>query len=254
MQAGTQDRNGGDSGPLILILNDEYRLDGPEKTGFVADGIRERGRIDWIDLSRGAALPEALDRYDGLVLTGGEMSVFEAGNKDRVARLADTYLSFNGARKPVLGLCLGAQIIAQAHGASVERMHRMQFGFDLLRPTDHARDDPVLSWLQGGVRVFEAHRDRFSLPAGSVQLMVGADEPNQVFRMGTTSYAFQCHFEATRDLIVEWADFIARDLAPWLGDDAEDRLGAVFGEMDDAMPEAEQFARRVMNGWMGLFD
>jgi GMP synthase (glutamine-hydrolysing) len=243
-----------DAGPTIMILNDEHRITGPEDTGHVAEGIhRAGGRIEWIDLAHGGSLPRSIDAYDGIVLTGGEMSVFDESEADRVARLTDTYLAFQDAGKPVLGLCLGAQIMAQAHGARVERMDRTQFGFEVVRPTETAADDPVLAGIAPSSRVFEGHRDRFAVPQDAVTLMVGDEEPNQVFRVGAAGYAFQCHFEATRALIIEWIKLYDGDLAPWLGEDGEARKAAVLRDLDEAMPEAERFAERVMQGWMGLF-
>jgi GMP synthase-like glutamine amidotransferase len=210
------------------------------------------GRIDWLRAIDGEPLPATAAGHDALVLTGGEMSVFDELRADHVRRVGDLYLSFRARGRPVLGSCLGAQLMAHALGAKVERMARMEFGFETLRTTEAAADDPVFASVPGTWRLFEAHRDRFALPEGAVLLMTGDGEPNQAFRADPAGYAFQCHFEAPAGLVRKWTAGIRKHLGSWLEGEADDRPDRILAEVDAAMPGQEAFARKVMEAWLGL--
>jgi GMP synthase (glutamine-hydrolysing) len=243
------------TGPRILFANCEARMTGPAATGFVAEAIDAGGgRIDWVDVHAGGSLPSDLSEYDGLVLPGGEMSVFDPKHGDLVSRLCDVYLDFQGAGKPVLGLCLGAQIMVRALGGRVERMDYTEFGFETVRTTAAAGQDPMFAAVIGEHRIFEAHRDRFEIPDGAIPMMVGTTEHNQVFRVDPLGYGFQCHFEVTRQLAEKWILMMERELLPWLGENGLERIARVRAELDEAMPRAEAFARSLMAGWMNYFE
>jgi GMP synthase (glutamine-hydrolysing) len=240
--------------PRILFANCERRIVGPELTGHIAGEILAAGlRIDWIDLHKGGHLPVDAGSHDGLVLPGGEISVFDPAHADIVDRLCRLFLAFHAAGKPVLGSCLGAQIMVRALGGRVERMDHTEFGFEPLTTTPEAEDDPIFGPLAGTHRIFEVHHDRFEFPPGAVAMMRGIQEPNQVFRIGTAGYGFQCHFEVTRELALKWILMMETELLPWLGPDGPSRIARVRHEVDTVLPAASDFARRVMQGWIGLF-
>jgi GMP synthase (glutamine-hydrolysing) len=241
--------------PRILFANCERRIVGPEQTGHIANEILAAGcRIDWVDLHKDGDLPSDTGSYDGLVLPGGEISVFDPAHSHIVDRLCRLFLDFHAAGKPVLGSCLGAQIMVRALDGRVERMDYTEFGFEPLTTTPEAADDPVFGPLAGTHRIFELHHDRFEFPPGAVAMMRGLQEPNQVFRIGTAGYGFQCHFEVTRELAMKWIQMMETDLLPWLGPDGPSRIARVRQEVDTVLPASSDFARRVMQGWIGLFD
>jgi GMP synthase-like glutamine amidotransferase len=243
------------TGPRILFANCEPRLTGPELTGHIAAEIAAGGgQIEWIDLHKGERPPADATGHDGLVLPGGEISVFDPAHAATVDRLCDLYLSFQAADKPVLGSCLGGQIMVRALGGRVERMGYTEFGFEALSTTPEAADDPVFGPVAGTHRIFEVHRDRFEFPPGSVPMMRGIDEPNQIFRVGGASYGFQCHFEVTRELALKWIRMMEQELLPWLGPDGPERVARARRDLEIVMPAAASFARRVMAGWLGLFE
>jgi GMP synthase-like glutamine amidotransferase len=84
-------------------------------------------------------------------------------------------------------------------------------------------------------------------------MMRGVQEPNQVFRVGATGYGFQCHFEVTREIALKWIMMMETELLPWLGADGPARIARVRHDVDTMLPAATDFARRVMQGWIGLF-
>jgi GMP synthase (glutamine-hydrolysing) len=241
--------------PRILFANCEPRIVGPALTGHIAAEILAAGcEIDWVDLHKGDRLPAGTEAHDGLVLPGGEISVFDPAHAETVDRLCKVFLDFQAAGKPVIGSCLGAQIMVRALGGRVERMDYTEFGFEALTTTPEAVDDAVFGPLAGAFRIFELHHDRFEFPPGAVAMMRGTQEPNQVFRVGAAGYGFQCHFEVTRELALTWIRMAETDLLDWLGTDGPARIARARHDVDTVLPSAEEFARRVMQGWIGLFD
>ncbi|MDR2800886.1 MAG: type 1 glutamine amidotransferase, partial [Desulfovibrio sp.] len=107
------------------------------------------------------------------------------------------------AGKPVAGICLGAQLLARAHGGTVAPMEFPEFGFTRLSVTPEGRDDPVLGKDASLPLFMEYHQDAFTLPPGGLLLVRGEACANQMFRVGR-SYGFQFHLEAEAGTMAEW--------------------------------------------------
>jgi GMP synthase (glutamine-hydrolysing) len=136
----------------------------------------------------------------GLVVLGGEMGVTDVR---LYPFLADERALIAGAHDlglPVLGLCLGAQLLASALGAKVHARRCSEVGW---LEVNHLVDDPVLG-PPGPRRQFQWHYDSFELPAGAERLAASHLCPNQAFRIGT-SYGLQFHPEVSADLVARWA-------------------------------------------------
>jgi GMP synthase (glutamine-hydrolysing) len=150
------------------------------------------------------ALPESDDGYAGLAILGGPMDAFDDAGYPHFQKLFALIHVFKRQEKPVIGLCLGGQLIARAHGASVGRMAEKELGFVELAPTPAAADDPLFRDIPVKPRLMEWHQDRFELPEGAVELLAGTACPHQVFRMGGKTYGFQPHPEASFETIRHW--------------------------------------------------
>jgi len=111
------------------------------------------------------------------------------------------------ARKtPVLGICLGAQLLARSLGAELRRAERAEIGWHEVQPTLAGRDDSVLGAFRPSEQVFQWHSDTFELPSDAVHLAQGADGAcaQQAFRYGENAYGLQFHLEANAALIDRW--------------------------------------------------
>ena len=105
---------------------------------------------------------------------------------------------------PALGICLGAQLLAHALGASVSRARQPEIGWYPLHATDAGRDDPVLAPLGASTPVFQWHGCRFDIPHGAVHLARSDACEQQAFRWGDNAYGFQFHLEMDQPLIERW--------------------------------------------------
>lgn len=151
--------------------------------------------------NRGDPLPSRFDAFAGTCVLGGPMST---GSDDRFParrrELAWLERVLAGDR-PVLGICLGAQLMARALGAAVERdpLGRTEVGYREVTPA--TEDD---AWLDAPTHFYQWHRDVFELPSGAECFARGVDFPNQGFRYGSRILGLQFHPEITRATIERW--------------------------------------------------
>ena len=107
---------------------------------------------------------------------------------------------------PVLGVCLGAQLLAKAMGARVTKNPVPEIGWMPICPTEEAAGDPVLGSIRRGDPVFQWHSETFDLPSGAVQLAYSERCSQQAFRYGQRVYGVQFHPEVDSAIIQEWLD------------------------------------------------
>jgi GMP synthase (glutamine-hydrolysing) len=172
--------------------------------GLVGMALHERAAL--IDLWTpwtGQPLPETPDA-DALVVFGGEQSATDDDIHPYLPALARLMATYTRADKPVLGICLGGQLLARAFGAENHLGTTPEFGWVDVSLTDAGRADPVFSVLPESFPVVQWHSDTFSLPQGAVRLAANATAQNQAFRIGRATYGTQFHFEASRAVVADW--------------------------------------------------
>jgi GMP synthase (glutamine-hydrolysing) len=184
-----------------------------EGPGLIERIGRERGfafKTSRMDL--GDSLPPA-SGIGGLVVMGGPIGVYEADHHPHLA--AEMALIGECIREglPVLGVCLGSQLMAGALGARVFPGHGPEIGAGEVRLTAEGEADPVLGPSGPSIPTFHWHGDTFDLPAGAVLLASSAAYPHQAFRAGARAYAFQFHVEVDRGLARAWAPRLPEGIA-----------------------------------------
>lgn len=164
-------------------------------------------------------LPE-LGSFDALVVFGGEQSARDDHTHPYLPALA-ALMAESGARgHAVLGICLGAQLLARGLGAENRLGAAPEFGWCDVTLTDEGRADPVLSHLPATFPIFQWHSDTFTLPDGTIRLAGSGTATNQSFRIHRATYAMQFHFEASRAVVADWnrqfPDAVERNSPGWL--------------------------------------
>lgn len=176
-----------------------------EPLGTLDPLIRQRGhRMRFVNFEREPDAQVDVSHYRGLIVLGGPMNVAEAGQRAHLRTEMHAIECMLAQGKPVLGICLGAQLLAHVLGARVWRQARPEIGWHRLCTTAAGRADAVLAPLGAGIDVFQWHACRFDLPAGAVHLAATAGCPPQAFRYGEHAYGFQFHLEMDRPLIERW--------------------------------------------------
>jgi GMP synthase-like glutamine amidotransferase len=174
--------------------------------GLVGAALSEAGaQVDLRRAHLGEPLPDASHGHDGIVILGGEQNALADATCLWFPGLLGLVRGFAEADKAVLGICLGAQLVARAFGAENILERPVEFGWHMVRPTQAGRSDPVLAGLGEASPVFHWHEDTFTLPPGATHLAASAMTEHQAFRIGRAVYGVQFHFEADRSLVEDWS-------------------------------------------------
>jgi GMP synthase-like glutamine amidotransferase len=185
------------------------RTEGP---AFFADWLAAR-RLDWqlVALDEGASVPADPRAFAGIGMMGGPMSVNDAlpWIEPACALLRDAV----AARVPVIGHCLGGQLLARALGAPVARAAQAEIGWI---DVDVDASPGSREWFGGRARfaAFQWHYDAFALPAGATRVLSNGFNPNQAYTIDGLHIGMQCHVEMTADLVDVWCRSAQDELPP----------------------------------------
>ena len=184
----------------VLIMK-HIEIEGP---GLIEYCLKQ-GNIFYqiLNLSTAAHFPK-LDDLTHIILLGGPMNVHE---EDRYPFLREEDLFIKEAiqrGKSILGICLGAQLIAKALGAKVFKAPMKEIGWYDVSLTEIGSKDPLFSTLPKTFPVFQWHEDTFELPRSSKLIATSPSVPHQAFRYGEKVFGLQFHLEVTEEMIQEW--------------------------------------------------
>ena len=182
--------------PILIILHQEHST-----PGRVGQKLLERGyQLDIRRPPLGCDLPDTLEEHAGAVMFGGPMSAYD--DEPFLKRETDWIGVPLKEDKPFLGLCLGAQLLAQHMGAAVkpDPHGRVEVGYYPIEPTPEG--EALIHWPR---MVYQWHRDGFELPSGATRL-AGADGPfpEQAFLAGSSAFGLQFHPELTFAMTYRW--------------------------------------------------
>jgi GMP synthase-like glutamine amidotransferase len=206
-------------------------------SGVHAQVVRERGDeiVEWIPAQQPAP---AVQDFDAALVFGGAMHVDHEGEHPWLRGEKALLRELLAAATPTLGVCLGAQLLADVAGGVVARMAAPEIGWTPVELTPEGRMDPLLGALPETFDAFQWHSYEFSPPAGA-PLLARSVACLQAFRLATApSWGIQFHAEATGETITGWIDDYRSD---------ED---AVRAELDWEALESE--TKRLIAGWNEL--
>jgi GMP synthase (glutamine-hydrolysing) len=217
-----------------------------ENLGTIADAL-EAAALAWqyVRIFDGHPVPQSIKGAGGLIVMGGPMGVYQTERYPWLRDEMKLILDAIAQNKPVLGVCLGAQIVAAALGASVARNSAgKEIGWHPVRLEAAARDDRLMHGLPETFTPFHWHGDIFELPAGAVSLASSEKTPCQAFRYGENVYAFQFHFEVTREGVAAMA-------AEWPRELEKERIAAdrMIADCERFVPPLESMAEQVFSRW-----
>ncbi|HEX3597302.1 MAG TPA: type 1 glutamine amidotransferase [Polyangiaceae bacterium] len=219
----------------------------PEGPGLVADALRTHDvgvAVTRPDL--GEPVPERLDGEVGLLVMGGPMGVYEVERHPYLAHEQRLIESALRAEVPVLGICLGSQLLAATLGARVAPGPRKEIGwFDVTR-TEESETDPLLGRAPRTFRALHWHGDVFDLPEGAVSLAHSRLTEHQAFRFGEHAHGLLFHLEAGHSQVVAMTKEFASELRE-AGVDGD----VLVAETPAAVRDAAPIASAVFASWAG---
>lgn len=224
-----------------------FRFSATEGPGYFATFL-DRHRIPWrvIALDAGEPVPQRLEGIAGIGMMGGAMSVnddllwvrpMEALLRDAVA-----------GDVPVIGHCLGGQLLAKSLGVPVTRSPNIEIGWHdvVLEPTPLARE-----WFgeRERFRTFEWHNESFALPPGATRVLTNAACPNQAYVLGN-SIGLQCHIEMTRELVEIWVRDGVGELRPRASTDYVQSGAEITATLDADLAGLNRSADTIYTRWI----
>jgi len=186
----------------VLIIK-HAEIEGP---GLIED-LLVQGKTPYqmIELYLNTPLPNP-ESFSHVVILGGPMNVFE---EDQYPFLRNEDLFIKEAiqrGRAILGICLGAQLIAKALGAKVFKAPVKEIGWYDVSLTKVGSQDPFFSNLPKIFPVFQWHEDTFEIPRGGQLIATSSPVFHQAFRYGENAYGLQFHLEVTKEMIREWLE------------------------------------------------
>ncbi len=194
--------------PRVLVLQHAD----PEHPGLIADAVRNvGGTLETIRGDLGHNAPASLDGYSGLIIMGGPQSVYEEDKFPYLRAEKQLAREAIGNNVPLIGVCLGSQVIADVLGSEVHPSGDVEIGWKgVTRSAEIA--NPVLSALPETFIPLHWHGDVYDLPNGATPIGSSAMTPVQGFTYGETTFAPLFHLEMTEQQIMEMAALFPEDI------------------------------------------
>ena len=222
----------------VLIIK-HVDIEGPGLIEYCLNQRRLPYQVLCLDSDARLPRPEG---FTHIILLGGPMNVYE---EDRYPFLKDEDLFIKEAvqrGKFILGICLGAQLIAKALGAKVFKAPVKEIGWFDVSLTEIGLQDPLFSNLPKTFPVFQWHEDTFDIPKSAKLIATSSSVPHQAFRYGDNAYGLQFHLEVTEEMIQEWMKTYEEELKG-----SQPPLFSKLKILTDTEIEIETYTKRGMN-------
>lgn len=220
------------------------RIEGP---GYLGTFLTDQG-VPWqlIRIDAGDVLPQNMQAYSGMVLMGGPMSVNDA--LPWISPLLGLIRDADQRDIPLLGHCLGGQLISKALGAEVSRNPVKEIGWGEVQVIQGAEST---DWFGSatGFEVFHWHGETFALPAEAKLLLVSSHCRHQAYVLGK-HLALQCHVEMTADMVSDWCAAGMQELASETGNAAVQRADEMQRDLPQRINKLNALADRIYGRWI----
>jgi GMP synthase (glutamine-hydrolysing) len=219
-----------------------------EGLGHIEDCLRaEKLTVEVCKIFDGQSVPKGMEGFQALVVLGGPMSVNE---RENLPYLADEMKLMEQAmkeRKPVLGICLGSQMLASVLGGGVKKAPGKEIGWHAVRLNDASVNDGLWAGVPRSFQAFHWHGEVFDLPVGAIPLASSEMTGVQAFRYGKNAYGILFHLEVTLGMIEGMLGQFPEELKE-AGKTAEEVLGGAKTNL----PGLHHIGATVLERWAAL--
>ncbi|MEA9357370.1 type 1 glutamine amidotransferase [Bacteriovorax sp. PP10] len=194
----------------------------------------------------------SVQKYNGLIILGGHMGVYEAEKYKHIK--VEMQLIEEALKKeiPILGICLGAQLLAHVLGADVKKNHEKEIGWCDIDLTEDGLQDPLLSHFRPREKIFQLHGDTFDIPKSAVHLAKSDVCHGQAFRYGDKVYGLQFHLEVDQPMIQRWLDN-PRNYDEMFSTHQNFSKDQISLETQEFLPHSMDLSRQTFEKFVGLF-
>lgn len=225
-----------------------------EPLGTLDPLLKEAGfRIRYVNFGRDPEERPTLDKYAAIIVLGGPMNADQIDSHPNLITEVEILREAIDRDMSVLGICLGAQLLAKALGGSVRRNAQREIGWYDVNLTDEGAVDPVLSAFDSIQPVFQWHEDGIEIPEGTVHLASSPASNVQAFRHGEHVYGFQFHLEVDTSLIDRWLTVPANQ--PMLEEEGDNiDSDTIRARTQDSIDALQSLSRETFSRWIDRFE
>lgn len=174
------------------------------RAGIFIDGLRHAGKSFRVVHVFSGERFTGLSNIEGVIVLGGPMSVYDTDQFPFLTNVKGFMQNSLERRIPLLGVCLGGQLLAHILGAKIHLQTNGEIGCHTVSLTGEGRRDPLFQGFGGEFVTVQWHNDCFDLPLGASHLVSSDQCFYQAFRWGTNAYGIQFHPEVDEEMLVEW--------------------------------------------------
>ena len=229
----------------VLILQHQVG-EGP---GTILDEIKKSGHVPHLlRIDQGEDIPHSIGNLAGIVVMGGTMGVNDQDELPHLKKEIALLKLFLQEDRPILGICLGAQLLAAAVGAEVKPGMK-EIGWFGVRKMPDAFKDPVLRRLPENFPALMWHGDHFALPQGAAHLLSTDRCSCAGFRQGKKAYGLVPHLEMSAAMVDEMVTSSRKELAAAGVEPAQ-----ILEDTSEHAEPVEELARVMWRSWLALLD
>ncbi len=229
----------------VLILQHQVG-EGP---GTILDEIKKSGHVPHLlRIDQGEDIPHSIGNWAGIVVMGGTMGVYDQDKLPHLKKEMALLKLFLKEDRPILGICLGAQLLAAAVGAEVKPGMK-EIGWFGVRKMPDAFKDPVLRRLPENFPALMWHGDHFALPQGAAHLLSTDRCSCAGFRQGKKAYGLVPHLEMSAAMVDEMVTSSRKELAAAGVEPAQ-----ILEDTSEHAAPVEELARVMWRSWLALLD
>lgn len=223
-----------------------FRHTASEGAGYFGDFLNQHQiSFQVIKLDQGESVPNSLTETSALVFMGGPMSVND--DLDWIAAELELIRQAITIDMPVLGHCLGGQLISKALGGTISANPVKELGWLPVQKRNNTAADDWLAGLPDSFDAFHWHGESFSIPDGATNILASQHCANQAFIIGNT-LAMQCHVEMTAEMVINWATIHAADIA--IATDTIQTNEQLVESLDEKIIELQSHADQLYTRWL----
>ncbi len=227
---------------ILVIQSSEL-----DPIGLLGEFLEAKGATlhPWLPLQQ-PQIPVASD-YQSLIVLGGSMHAGDDSGFPHLRQVVELIHQFHAAQKPIMGICLGAQLIARTFGARVYQHTAPELGFTPVNIHPNVTQ-PWLKCLPPQLHLMQWHFDTFDLPPGATLLMSNQTCRHQAYCIGPNIYGFQFHLEVTPAIVKDWL----ADKNDWIETNYPNLDKTVLQQLNDHWSTSTCFANVLVTEWIAL--
>lgn len=233
---------------VLVFQHVAHKILGTLNPSLKGSGLNMR----YVNFERTPDEHPSVQKYNGLIILGGHMGVYEAEKYTHIK--VEMQLIEEALKKniPILGICLGAQLLAHVLGAPVRKHTEKEIGWCDIDLTDEGLKDPLLSHFGPREKIFQLHGDTFDIPQSAVHLAKSDICHGQAFRYGDKVYGLQFHLEVDAPMIQRWLDN-PRNYDEMFSTHQNFSKEQIILDTKEHLPHSMDLSRQTFEKFIGLF-